>query len=297
MQFSRYLKYTFPLHIGDDVQQLQLRLQELNYQIVGQPDGKFGADTDKAVRAYQQDLGLLVDGIVGPNTWNKIFAGKDVPNKIETVLPELTEFHKYRESVQWRLQRKGIEIHGSGFEYPSTGKRTPNLVWERFSYAIEEWSEKFMVPAELIVATICTESSGDPSAIRRESGYISDESTPHRISIGLMQTLISTARVAISDQTIDGQWLLDPGNSIKAGTAYIASQWLETNLDPPKVACAYNAGGIYHNDSDENRWKMRQFPIGSSKHADRYIRYFNQFYTYLEKENIQPKVSFWELLG
>ena len=32
-------------------------------------DGDFGKDTLAAVKAFQQDRGLKVDGIVGPKTW------------------------------------------------------------------------------------------------------------------------------------------------------------------------------------------------------------------------------------
>lgn len=35
-------------------------------------DGDFGAATDTAVRLYQRDNGLEVDGIVGPMTWRKL---------------------------------------------------------------------------------------------------------------------------------------------------------------------------------------------------------------------------------
>lgn len=38
-------------------------------------DGDFGALTDAAVRAFQKNNGLAVDGIVGKNTWNKLLKG------------------------------------------------------------------------------------------------------------------------------------------------------------------------------------------------------------------------------
>ena len=36
-------------------------------------DGKFGADTERAVRAYQRFAGLTVDGVVGRTTWNSLY--------------------------------------------------------------------------------------------------------------------------------------------------------------------------------------------------------------------------------
>lgn len=35
-------------------------------------DGDFGPFTERGVKIYQQKLGLLVDGIVGPQTWERI---------------------------------------------------------------------------------------------------------------------------------------------------------------------------------------------------------------------------------
>ena len=37
-------------------------------------DGFFGARTETAVKQYQAHNGLLVDGIVGPQTWNSLGA-------------------------------------------------------------------------------------------------------------------------------------------------------------------------------------------------------------------------------
>ncbi len=37
---------------------------------------EFDADCDRAVRAFQQRRGLTVDGIVGPETWQGLIAGR-----------------------------------------------------------------------------------------------------------------------------------------------------------------------------------------------------------------------------
>lgn len=52
---------------GDDVFALQERLLELGYD-AGRPDGTFGAQTERALRNFQRDYGLTVDGICGPAT-------------------------------------------------------------------------------------------------------------------------------------------------------------------------------------------------------------------------------------
>jgi peptidoglycan DL-endopeptidase CwlO len=51
---------------GPDVRYLQRRLLALGYVV--DVDGKFGAGTEKAVRALQQQFGYDVDGIVGEAT-------------------------------------------------------------------------------------------------------------------------------------------------------------------------------------------------------------------------------------
>lgn len=43
-------------------------------------DGIFGPETESAVRQFQSENGLAVDGIVGANTWRELFNGKGRPN-------------------------------------------------------------------------------------------------------------------------------------------------------------------------------------------------------------------------
>jgi hypothetical protein len=311
MPYTRALSYRFPLIRGEDVLAVQVRLRELGYAMVGQFDGMFGGRTEAAVRAFQQSRGLKVDGIVGPLTWSALFEAtpsKTAFEKVNAVLAELKQPHSHRDSVVlkqphshrdsvvWYLSLRGIIINDGEPETFGGAPETVRRVWQSFSTPIEEWASKFGVPVELIVATICTETRGDPSAIREEPDYISDAQTPDKVSPGLMQTLISTARDTLGDDTIGRAWLLEPGNSIRAGTAYITRQWKTTHFDPPKVACAYNAGGIYHNASSTNRWKMKQYPMNSSEHADRFIKWFNECFELFDQDHLTPTISFFRLL-
>src|SRR5215204_6624740 len=56
---------------GESVRQLQSALRDLGYA-PGDIDGRFGSDTESAVKAFQSDRGLTVDGIVGEITWLNI---------------------------------------------------------------------------------------------------------------------------------------------------------------------------------------------------------------------------------
>lgn len=63
----RELYYKNPMMHGDDVGMLQIKLNGLDYNC-GTADGYFGKKTDIAVRNFQDDNGLKVDGIVGKKT-------------------------------------------------------------------------------------------------------------------------------------------------------------------------------------------------------------------------------------
>ena len=54
---------------GPAVEQLQTRLQALGFY-EGAIDGVFGPQTETAVQAMQTQNGLVVDGIVGPESWS-----------------------------------------------------------------------------------------------------------------------------------------------------------------------------------------------------------------------------------
>ena len=307
MRFLRSLSYKLPLMSGRDVVAVQRRLRDLQFHDVSLVDGLFGPATHRAVHAFQRAAGIRADGLVGPVTWEKLFKEGGQPERpvtgtarnaggetappgtgtevvaargvtadlMRTIEPCLQPHQRFPNSVLWHLTPDGLVVDKKAPEGTDGQPVTVRNTLSTFGSSIRRWSGVMEVPAELIVATICTESMGDSNARREEPGYRSDDETPDRVSVGLMQTLISTAQETLGMPEIDRQWLLQPSNSIRAGTAYIAQQSRATRFDPPVVACAYNAGGVYENKSPENRWRMRQYPIGKGEHADRFVKWFN----------------------
>ena len=71
--------YDDNLRLGDcDLGNGTVTLAEERLNILGYPctiDGEFRADTDAAVRAFQRDKGLTVDGMVGPATFAALVEG------------------------------------------------------------------------------------------------------------------------------------------------------------------------------------------------------------------------------
>lgn len=187
---------------------------------------------------------------------------------------------RFDKGANWAVTARGVEVDGHALRTPGE-PATVRRVWEWFGPEIVAAAKEFGVPVELIVATIATESAGGKRlraeaamAERREPGFVSYTQTPHRVSIGPMQTLISTAREALGDASIGPEALREPRTSIRAGAAYIAKQRRATGFDPPVVGAAYNAGGVYEDASRANRWKMRCYPLGTGKHVERFASFF-----------------------
>ena len=79
-------------------------------------------------------------------------------------------------------------------------------------------SVEYGVPVELLMACTLTEAAAKnpETCVREEPGYVSDDKTPARISAGMCQLLISSARSIMKDPNIDRAWLFNPANSLDA---------------------------------------------------------------------------------
>ncbi|MGH3824925.1 MAG: N-acetylmuramoyl-L-alanine amidase [Pseudonocardiaceae bacterium] len=98
----RMLSYlvTRPMR-GDDVCTLQERLLELGYD-ADRADGIFGVQTEAALRSFQRDYGLLVDGVCGPATLRAL---RQLQPKVRGGRPVLLR-------EQERVRRAGPALRG-----------------------------------------------------------------------------------------------------------------------------------------------------------------------------------------
>jgi N-acetylmuramoyl-L-alanine amidase len=111
---DRLLYLSQPMLRGDDVAELQRRLGGLGFD-AGRIDGIFGPDTDRAVREFQKNAGLTIDGLTGPATlehFERLGARIDQPSAVAGV----REREHLRSSARDLQQRRVMVSHAGGLD-------------------------------------------------------------------------------------------------------------------------------------------------------------------------------------
>lgn len=112
---------------GDAVKLLQTRLNDKAGAGL-LVDGDFGKKTDTAVKAFQAERSLVVDGIVGDKTWDALLAEKKDPTPAAEEPPVLSKGSKgvFVVELQKRLNERGYGPLTADGDY---GKKTQQSVW------------------------------------------------------------------------------------------------------------------------------------------------------------------------
>jgi hypothetical protein len=226
MILERSIAFRLPLATGEDVRAAQFALIRQG-ALRAEADGVYGPATRDAVLGFQRRQGLAADGVLGPATWARLMGEPALRRErpwreaLLPFLPSLREWHGAKGTRRWRLSAEGVAFEGEAAPRRNDPPRMAAACWAIHRVALEAAATRFTVPVELLLATACIESGGRAEAVREEPGYLSDEATPHRVSPGLMQTLISSAREALGDPKLDRPRLLDPVVSARAGAAFI----------------------------------------------------------------------------
>lgn len=178
-----------------------------------------------------------------------------------------------------------MDVEGEGIVRTRGEPVTMRTLWDDYGSAIEDACGHLGVDTCLVASMMCIEAvrvrgtmHWDPRSLREEPGYVSDRDTPHRVSPGLMQTLLSTAedmrvKYGLYPEPQDREDLFVAARSIMLGTAYLAHQIERYGTDDPVLMCgAYNAGSI--RSTTKNRWHIRTYGEGR---IDKMLAYYNDF--------------------
>jgi hypothetical protein len=86
-----------------------------------------------------------------------------VTESLLTQVQRLSQPHRrFPDSSTWALTPDGLSIDAAAPEISPGEPATVTRIWNEFGLSIRRWSNDLGVPPELIIATICTESGGDP---------------------------------------------------------------------------------------------------------------------------------------
>lgn len=128
---SRPLAYLIssPVH-GDDVFALQERLTELGFD-AGRPDGAFGAQTERALKDFQRNFGLVADGICGPSTVRNL---NQLSPRVRGGRPVFLREQEQVRRAGPRLRGKRIVIDpghgGQDLGVAASGLREADIAWD-----------------------------------------------------------------------------------------------------------------------------------------------------------------------
>lgn len=194
---------------GDDVIELQSRLQYIGYY-KGQIDGDFGWGTYWALRNFQSDYGMDIDGLAGPETRQKLINASD-----------------YNESFVRENLNKGVKFTHYG------GTPLKNQV------KTETVSKKLKLPngysendIKLMANAVYGEARGEPyegqvAVAAVILNRIEDEAFPNTASAVIFEPLAFTA-------VADGQIWLTPDDQARRAVMDAINGW-----DPSENALYY----------------------------------------------------------
>jgi N-acetylmuramoyl-L-alanine amidase len=194
---------------GDDVRDVQGRLTAMGSHVdPAELEGVFGPSTESAVRAFQQRRGLLVDGKVGPETWNELVeAGYALGDRVLYLRMPMLRGDDVR-ALQRRLNSLGFDAG-----------REDGIFGERCDRAAREFQRNVGMRRDGIVGpeTLHELERVRPATVDARSGAMLRETEALR----RMDATLESSRVAIDP----GHGPEDPGAVGPTGLTEAEAAW------------------------------------------------------------------------
>ena len=200
---------------GQEVRNVQKKLKELGF-LKGNVDGDFGTATEKAVKEFQKQYGLTVDGKVGPNTLAKLSTARATAKPAVTATPRPTPTPAYNANTYLQYGSSGSQVKQMQERLISLGYLV-GVATSHFDYATEAGVKAFQRRNTSYTDGI----AGRETLKTLYSSSASKTSTPSGIiGISLREGSKSTAAVRLLQQKLKslGYYKGSVDGSFGAGT-------------------------------------------------------------------------------
>jgi N-acetylmuramoyl-L-alanine amidase len=206
------------------VRDIQRRLIALDYQVApGEHDGRFGDSTLVAIRAFQERRGLVVDGLVGDETWRELVeASWRLGDRTLYLRAPPLRGDDVRE-LQERLGELGFDVG-----------RIDGIFGPRTARALREFQTNYGIPGDAIVGRSTLRALAGLPAV---SGVTSAAAVREREELRRFGPGIAGLHVVIDPgHGGDDPGFVGPGGSREDALAFALTRRLEAVLSASGVA-------------------------------------------------------------
>ena len=249
---------------GSEVKKMQQRLKELGY-LKGSADGDFGDATEAAVRAFQAQNGLSVDGKVGPATLAKLnsSSAKKAPTVTATNTPRPTNtpFTSYKNGdtgaeirkMQQRLKELGYLTGSADGDFGSATEAAVRAFQARNGLTVD--GKAGSATLNKLYSSSARRAPSDPTATpkptatptARPTATPKAENLNYYLEQGVSGTRVRTLQNRLIelgwlDGAADGKYGNATEYAVKAFQARYSSLWKDGIAGPDTLKILYGAG-------------------------------------------------------
>ncbi len=241
---------------GDDVRKMQNRLKELGY-LKGSADGDFGTATETAVKAFQAQNGLAVDGKAGTATLNKLYSAtaKKAPTTTVTNTPKATAtpFTSYKHGdtgsevkrMQQRLKELGYLNGSADGDFGDATEAAVRFFQQRNGLTVD--GKAGTKTLEKLYSSSAKAAVATPTPTAKPTNTPKAESLDYYLENGSSGTKVRTLQNRLIelgwlDGTADGKYGNATEYAVKAFQKRYSSLWDDGVAGPDTLKQLYGAG-------------------------------------------------------
>jgi hypothetical protein len=173
--------------------------------------------------------------------------------------------------IQWALTPYGVQVSGKDLSADAATVARLDGLWNQYAARLPT---TVRVPAELVLALMdLFKDRNGTTNLLPGCDMLMPERTPELVAVGPLQVSLAAARTVLARPDLTVAQLSEGDLALQAGMQAMSLRFAETRFDPPLVAAAHLAGGLFFDGDNRNQWRLSQG--GPMVLIDKFLASFN----------------------